>query len=105
MRGLQVSGGWLEDPWDVPDPDEVQDTFKKLFVHYSDSAINACWAHILDIDAVELTNVRGHQKMALARYGRQSLLQWGDVDITELRFWYEQLKTLMEQETAKPEDQ
>lgn len=38
-------------------------------------------------------------KMALARYARQSLLQWDDISVREIRFWYDRLVELFDNET------
>lgn len=34
----------------------------------------------------------------LARYGRQSILQWEDVDYAEMRAWSDELKELLSEE-------
>lgn len=95
---LQERGGWVDEPWETADPDDVEDTVKDLMVAWSGTPVDAFWHHIMSIDPLELTNLRGHQMMALARYARQPLHGWDDVDVTELRFWYRQLKELMQME-------
>jgi hypothetical protein len=105
---LQECRGSVEDPWETPDPDDVEDSLKGvagepgLMVTWTETPVQACWNSIIQIDPVELEKLRMHQKMALARYGRQSLLQWGDTDVIEIRGWYEALRDLMKMEVAEP---
>ncbi len=95
---LQERGGWVDEPWEIADPDDVEDTVKALMVAWSGTPVDAFWYHIMHVDPLELGEIRGHQLMALARYARQSLFGWDDVDVTEVRFWYRQLKELMKLE-------
>jgi hypothetical protein len=52
----------------------------------------------MNIDPFELEHARRKQKMWLARYARQSLLQWDDVPVREIREWVEVLRELLEGE-------
>jgi hypothetical protein len=60
------------------------------------------WHHLIDIDPEEKRLSTDRMKMALARYARQSLFQWDDVLVSEIRYWFERLKDLFENE--KPTD-
>jgi len=40
----------------------------------------------------------------LARYGRQSMLQWDDVDVIEMYALAQELRDLMDEERVSPED-
>jgi hypothetical protein len=37
--------------------------------------------------------------MQLARYGRQSIFDWDDVEVSELREWWDVLKEILESES------
>ena len=55
---------------------------------------------LASLDPEVLVKLRRHQIMALARYARAPLLGWDDVDVTEVRAWYDELKELMKLESA-----
>jgi hypothetical protein len=38
------------------------------------------------------------QKVSLARYGHQSLLQWDDVEVVQIRRWFWKLQELLKAE-------
>jgi hypothetical protein len=84
--------------WDVPHPDAVEDALKTVMPTWSGTGMDAFWVHLLELDPRELEKTRRHQMMALARYGRQPLLAWDDVLVTELRAWYGTLAEMLTQE-------
>lgn len=92
-------GGWLVDDWDNLDPDIVFRSLEILTVH-TETYADSLWRLVLSWDPEELLEARDSQIMALARYGRQSVLQWGDVDVQDIRKWYERLRKLLERENA-----
>lgn len=99
MLLYQESGRWIEQPWDTPDPDVIEDVLKKLSF-WSDSEADAYW-HLtlyLNVKPDEIREGREMQKAALGRYLRQSVLQWDDVEVTEIRDWFERMKILLENE-------
>lgn len=53
--------------------------------HHTGANIDAIWHLILgeDFDPVSVAKTRRFQKMFLARYGKQSVLQWDDYPISE----------------------
>lgn len=61
-------------------------------------AVDAFWHLIYPLDGQEILTIREKQKMQLARYGKQSLLQWDDVEISEIRKWHERLAELVKSE-------
>jgi hypothetical protein len=104
LHHLQDGGGWVDEPWETPDPDAVDDSLKELLITWSpDSPVQACWHHYLEVDPTAQQKMRGHQMIALARYARQPITSWEGRDVSELKFWYQQLKELMdaENETGK----
>ena len=58
------------------------------------------WHLHVPIDPVEWLRWRAKQKVYLARYGRQSILQWGDVDVTEMAEYYELLVEIIRDENT-----
>ncbi len=75
------------------------DSLKVLSVVTDDgTAVSSCWQHFVDMDLDELRLGRDRMKMALARYGRQSLWCWDDKPVTELVHWYRLLCDLVEGE-------
>jgi len=67
---------------------------------YTGTAGDVVWRHLVyhSTTSEEILEHREMQKAALARYLRQSLLQWDDVEVTEISAWYERLKILLENE-------
>lgn len=63
-------------------------------------AVDAFWHLVYPLDGQEILTIREKQKMQLARYGKQSLLQWDDVEISEIRKWHERLVELVKTENA-----
>lgn len=100
MLRLQERGGWVDEPWETPDPDDVHDDLKVLMTAWTGGGVDSFWSQLLNLDPEELGKLRRHQMMALARYGRQSLLDWEDRETNELRSWYEELRLLMEAEST-----
>jgi hypothetical protein len=67
---------------------------------YTGTAGDVVWHHLAyrSTTPEEFLERRAMQKAALARYLRQSVLQWDDVEVTEISDWYERLKILLENE-------
>lgn len=96
MRDLQdCCGGWVAEPWETPDPDDVDDSLEALMLIRRGSAVDAFWHHLIDVNPEERMKLRRHQIMVLARYARAPLLGWDDQDVQDLRSWYEELSELM----------
>jgi hypothetical protein len=92
--------GWLTDDWDNIDPDVVHHSLKILSFH-SESSVDAIWHMLIQWDPEDLLEARARQKMALARYARQDLHKWDDVEVREIRGWYNRLVELMNQESVE----
>lgn len=83
----------------MPHPDDVDDALSGLLmVWHGGEGSDAYWTHHLEQDPGEMEKFRRHQIMALARYARAPLLEWGGVDVSELRAWYDELKELLQAE-------
>lgn len=91
--------GWVDVPGETPDPDFVEDCLHKLN-HFDRTMGDVIWHLLIEIDPHELLHAREMQKMALARYARQSLFQWEGVEVNEIRRWFERLRELLENEGA-----
>jgi hypothetical protein len=91
--------GWVDHAWETPDPDEVEASLKLLVVR-TGAFYDAWWHLSVDIDPREMLRLRAKQKIYLARYGRQSVLQWADVDVRELQQYFELLAELVRDENA-----
>ena len=101
LFGRSNGQGWVEQSrrnWDLPDPDQLEDSLKILSI-YTDTYFDAFWHHIVLIDPDEVLRTRKFQKMQLARYGRQSIFDWDDVEVSELREWWDVLKEILESES------
>jgi hypothetical protein len=77
----------------------MEDVLKKLSF-CSGTTADVIWHLIfyLNVNPRELRENREMQKAALARYLRQSVLQWDDVECNEITAWFERMKTLLENE-------
>lgn len=62
---------------------------------------DALWHFLFDSTPREILKAREMQLIALARYGRQSLHQWGDVEVMEVRRWVARLNELLEEEAPR----
>lgn len=62
------------------------------------------YAHAQRVDARKMERDHEMRKMALARYGRQSLLQWEHVSASEIRDYYDLLVDLVRHEGSPTED-
>lgn len=100
LRREERDGLWGIASWETPDPDEVEDVLNRTFVGKTDTLEAVLWQHLLIVDPEELRTHRERQKMNLARYGRQSLLQWENVEVLEIDRWHDRLKELIETENA-----
>lgn len=81
----------------------MADTLKQL-TFFTDTATDACWVYLLEIDGEERLKLRRRQKMFLARYARQSLFEWEDRDVNELKLYVDELKALLEDEGGPRDD-
>lgn len=84
-------------PWDVHDPDRLSDALERLTIH-TDSGFDVCWQFhgMLPKDYEEF---RYRRLAFMARYGRQSMLQWGDVEVVEIHRMMRALSSLMKDES------
>jgi hypothetical protein len=71
-----------------------------VLTHWSGTHADVMWRLVVEVDLDELRRTRALQKMALARYARQSLLQWAEVEVTEIAGWYSTLKEVLDNEGA-----
>jgi hypothetical protein len=56
-----------------------------------------------EIDAVALMKLRTKQKMELARYGRQSVLQWDNVLLSDFLAYHRALVEVVNDENGRTE--
>lgn len=84
------------------DEDACIESFERLDV-YSGNAHDACWNRAISYDA-DLRHLRRVQKMYLARYARQSLLQWDEVEVVEIQEWCETLSEMMSKKGGDAEE-
>lgn len=78
--------------WAV-DPDELERALKGAGYR------PGVWHHYVRIDAEEKEKARRRQKVVLARYLRQSVLQWDDVEVTEIDRYVQELDALLQRES------
>lgn len=75
---------------------------------YTGSDIDAIWNLILaeDLDPVEVGKTRRFQKMFMARYGKQSVMQWDDYPLSEFTKDFSELLEIVNKEnpTTRLED-
>ena len=76
--------GWVDHPWETPDPDEVEESLRKLNIGATGSWFDCSWHLLIEIDPDVQLRFRAKQKAYLARYGRQSMLQWENEPVTKL---------------------
>lgn len=96
---VRQNSGWVDEPGETPDPDVVDDSLK-LLTHWEGDISDVMWRLVYNLDPFELREMREMQKMALARYAKQSLLQWDDVEVFEIASAYERLSKLFNNEGA-----
>lgn len=65
---------------------------------HTGTVVDAYWHHLIEIDVAEREKSRYRIKMFLARYGRQNVLQWDDVEVAEIRRYAEELSNLLTEE-------
>jgi hypothetical protein len=70
----------------------------KILSVFTDSAFDAIWQHLVEIDPEEIMHTRRLQKMHLSRYGRTPIFSWDNVDVTEIREWHNVLREVMSDE-------
>jgi len=63
---------------------------------------DALFGHVLDeaMDVTEMERQRVRRHVFLARYGRQSMLQWEDVDARTVRQYAQALSDFLDEENA-----
>lgn len=100
MSGCQnIQSWWVEESWETPDPDDTDDSLSRLSM-WTRTIFDAVWTFYYDIDPDELLHIRRKEKMYLARYARQSLLQWDEVEVTEISAWVKVLREVISEENA-----
>ena len=62
------------------------------------SYAGSVWHHCTEIDPVAMLKMRTRQKVYLAKYGMQSMLQWGDIDLCEFVGYHDELSELVGRE-------
>ncbi len=77
---------------------ELEDLLQALNVGTTRTYYDAFWHLDIEIDAAEWLRFRAKQKVYLARYARQSLIQWDDVDVEEMQQYYDLLVEIIKGE-------
>ena len=100
MLHYQESDCYRVNPWDTPDPDAIEDMLESL-LFYTGTIGDVIWHHLAfsTVTPNEILEHREMQKAALARFLRQSLPPWEDVEVTVISAWYDRLKILLENES------
>lgn len=81
------------------DPDYIDDVLAELMFHESEGApFNAAWNVFLDLDPEEMRRARLRQTIYLARYGRQSMVQWDDVRLVRFLELHAELSSFVGEE-------
>ena len=65
---------------------------------YSFNIKSPCWDLFLKGDGVERAAIRREQIMYLARYGRQPINMWDDMEVPEFLAYYRALGAIIERE-------
>jgi len=65
---------------------------------HSGTVVDAYWHHLVEIDVAEREKSRYRVKVFLARYGRQNMLQWDDVEVAEIRRYADELAEMLTEE-------
>ncbi len=89
----RVNASFDRDDVELDDPDFVID-----YTYWSDSINDAVWSHLLPLVGEDMLLKRRRQKSQLARYGRQSVLQWATLPVDELDDAYAGIAEIVEQE-------
>lgn len=55
---------------------------------------------MVDLDPTEQEQMRRRQIVYLARYGRQSMLQWDDVDVLDLVALHDEVSKVVREENS-----
>ena len=84
----------------LPDPRAFRLYLEDIFDYRFDGAADALWHHTRYalIDLEEIEQFSDFRIAYLARYGRQSMLQWGDVPVSRINQLFNALKQLMKDE-------
>ena len=59
---------------------------------------------VAELDPDEQERARRRQIVYLARYGRQSMLQWDEVDVLDLIAFHNEVSTIVGEENSLNED-
>ena len=74
---------------------------KTLCVWDEESPVwNTTWQFRFSFDPEERIKMRTKQKMQLGRYGRQSVLQWDGVEVSEFEDHYNALSDVLKNENT-----
>lgn len=101
MRRSQDGGlRFADDRSHLQDPDVVEHELFLLSLRsgsrYADSTIALALSQVMDPDEMERQRLRRH--MFLARWGRQSVTQWEDIDGRMVRRYVSVLADMLEEE-------
>lgn len=77
----------------------LDDRLARLVPHVGLSC-DAYWDHVVRIDPGEHLRMRVRQKAYLARYGRQSVLQWEGREVAELNEHFAAMSEIIREENA-----
>lgn len=80
------------------DPDIVEARLAELTVHTGSPATDRHIPDFFQWDPWDREEMRRKQLMYLGRYGRQSVAQWGDVDVEEICAYFDALGSIVGQE-------
>lgn len=73
----------------------LHESLAKLTV-FSNTFYDSIWHLDYGLSPRKLESVRRRQKLFLASKGRQSLLQWDDVEVTEIARWANELIAMLD---------
>lgn len=93
--------GWVDHPWETPDPDEVEESLRKLNIGATGSWFDCSWHLLIEIDPDVQLRFRAKQKAYLARYGRQGWYTWENREVSELDEAYREIGAIVEEENVE----
>lgn len=90
--------GWVDHPWESPDPEVIEESLKILYLGTTGTYCDAYWPYLIEIDWEEILRQRTEQKAYLMRYGRQDWFSWEHREVRELKEACDALNEIMKEE-------
>lgn len=94
---------WLRNPWDRAHPDDKAESFERL--GWPDhGGLAVYWPHwmaMLSPSPRELLRRQAKRKVELARYAKQPIFQWDNVEASEVRLYYNLLCEVIDEENSR----